>query len=73
MSRPMATNEPKRPAVAPITMRISDACQFTGLGRSTLYLLIASGEIEVIKVGAATLVTTESLRSLIERRRVCGT
>ena len=29
-------------------MRIPDACQFTGLGRSTLYLLIASGEIEVI-------------------------
>lgn len=72
MSRPMTANEPKRPAVAPITMRIPDACHFTGLGRSTLYLLIASGEIEVVKVGAATLVTTESLRSLIERRRVCG-
>ena len=70
MSRPLTANEPTRPAVAPITMRIRDACQFTGLGRSTLYLLIARGEIEVVKVGAATLVTTESLRSLIDRRRV---
>ena len=50
-------------------MRVPDACRFTGLSRSTLYLLIARGEIEVVKMGAATLVLTESLRSLIEGRR----
>ena len=56
-------------AMSPVTMRIPDACRFTGLGRSTLYLLIARGEIEVVKVGTATLVLSESLRALIDRRR----
>lgn len=56
-------------AIEPVSMRVPDACRFTGLSRSTLYLLIARGEIEVVKMGAATLVLTESLRSLIEGRR----
>lgn len=50
-------------------MRVPDACKFTGISRSTLYLLIARGEVEVVKMGAATLVLTESLRQLIERHR----
>jgi len=43
-------------------MRVPDACRFTGISRSTLYLLIARGEVEVVKMGAATLVLTVSLR-----------
>ena len=50
-------------------MRIPDACRFTGISRSTIYLLIARGEVEIVKMGAATLVLTESLRDLIERQR----
>ncbi len=50
-------------------MRIPDACRFTGISRSTLYLLIARGDIEIVKLGAATLVLTDSLRNLIERQR----
>ena len=34
-----------------------------------MYLLIARGEVEVVKMGAATLVLTASLRDLIERQR----
>lgn len=49
----------------PISMRVNDACRFTGIGRSKLYLLIASGEIEIITLGASTLVVTESLRRFI--------
>lgn len=59
-------------SIEPISMRIPDACRFTGISRSTLYLLIARGEVEVVKMGAATLVLTESLRRLIERSR-CNT
>jgi excisionase family DNA binding protein len=55
--------------IEPISMRVPDACRFTGISRSTLYLLIARGEIEIVKVGAATLVLTDSLRDLIERQR----
>lgn len=56
-------------SIEPISMRVPDACRFTGISRSTLYLLIARGEVEVVKMGAATLVLTESLRNLIERQR----
>lgn len=56
-------------AIEPISMRIPDACRFTGISRSSLYLLIARGEVEIVKMGAATLVLTESLRDLIERQR----
>ena len=59
-------------AIEPISMRIPDACRFTGISRSTLYLLIARGEVEIVKMGAATLVLTESLRELIERQRGSG-
>lgn len=60
-------------AVEPISMRIPDACRFTGISRSTLYLLIASDEVEIIKLGASTLVITESLRRLVDARRRPGT
>ena len=50
-------------------MRVNEACRFTGISRSTLYLLIASGEIEIIKLGASTLVVTESLRRFVNEKR----
>ncbi len=56
-------------AIEPITMRVPEACRYLGIGRSTLYVLIGEGEIEFIKLGSSTLVLTESLRSLVERRR----
>jgi excisionase family DNA binding protein len=55
--------------IQPIAMRVPEACRYLGIGRSTLYVLIGEGEIEFIKLGSSTLVLTESLRSLVERRR----
>lgn len=60
-------------AVEPISMRVPDACRFTGISRSTLYLLIARGEVEIVKMGTATLVLTDSLRELIQRQRGTST
>lgn len=56
-------------AIEPISMRIPDACRFTGISRSTLYQLIANKEVEIIKLGASTLVLTESLRRFVDARR----
>lgn len=56
-------------SIEPISMRVPDACRFTGISRSKLYLLIARGEVEVVKLGAATLVLTASLHALIEQAR----
>lgn len=57
------------PLPAPITVRIKDACRMTGIGRSKLYLLIAAGEIQVIKVGSMTLIPVSSLESFLGSRR----
>lgn len=55
--------------LSPITLRIADACRITGIGRSKFYELIKAGEVEVIKVGAITLVPMTSIQALLEHGR----
>lgn len=57
------------PSPTPITVRIKDACRMTGIGRSKLYLLIAEGGIETIKVGSMTLIPVASLEAFLGSRR----
>jgi len=52
----------------PITVRVREACRLTGIGRSKLYELIATGEIEIIKVGAITLLPVASLTRFLQRK-----
>lgn len=51
----------------PLTVRIPVAIQLTGIGRSKLYELIKSGDVDTVKIGTATLITMASLRRLVER------
>ena len=53
----------------PICVRVNDAARMIGVGRTTLYALIAAGEIEAIKIGKATRITTASLKALVTRQR----
>lgn len=53
----------------PISVRIADAIRLTGIRRSKLYELIASGDLETVKIGRCTLVPVASLQALIERAR----
>jgi excisionase family DNA binding protein len=53
----------------PITVRIKDACRMTGIGRSKLYLLIAEGAIDTIKVGSMTPIPVASLEAFLKGRR----
>lgn len=53
-----------------ITVRVPEALTMIGLGRSKLYELIGDGDIEIIKVGKATLIVVESLHSFVEKRRL---
>jgi len=53
----------------PVALRVAEAARMVGLGRSKFYELIASGDIETVKVGRCTLVPLESLFSLIDRAR----
>lgn len=54
-------------ATEPICVRILDAVKLTGIGRSTLYELIAAGDIETVKVGRSTFIRYASLKRLFEK------
>lgn len=49
----------------PISVRVSTAVKLTGIGRSTLYELIKSGEIETVKIGRSTFIPYRCLKRLI--------
>lgn len=53
----------------PICVRVNDAARMIGVGRTKLYELIAAGEVETVKLGKATRITTDSLRNLVRRKR----
>ena len=55
--------------VEPICVRVNDAARMIGIGRTKLYELISSGELETVKIGKATRITTASLRKLVDRHR----
>lgn len=47
------------------TLTISSAAGAIGIGRTKLYELINSGELDVVKIGRRTLVTTASIERLL--------
>lgn len=53
----------------PICIKINDAARMIGVGRTKLYELIATNQIEVVKLGKSTRVTTASLHALVTRLR----
>jgi excisionase family DNA binding protein len=55
---------------APICVRVNVAARMIGIGRTKFYELIGNGDVEVIKVGNATLITTASLSAFVERQRL---
>ena len=55
--------------VEPICVRVNDAARMIGIGRTKLYELISSGELETVKIGRATRITTASLHKLVEECR----
>ena len=60
------------PSVEPICVKVNDAARMIGVGRTKLYEMIAAGEVETVKLGKATRITTASLHDLIRRQREAG-
>ncbi|KQO59240.1 hypothetical protein ASF24_13855 [Methylobacterium sp. Leaf86] len=48
-----------------LAFTIQEAQHATGLGRSTLYVLIAEKKLRIIKVGSRTLIPADSLRGYL--------
>lgn len=55
--------------VPPMLLTIPEAASVLALGRTTLYELIAAGELEVVHVGRAARVPVDALRQFVEERR----
>jgi excisionase family DNA binding protein len=49
----------------PLAVPINDTAQALGLGRTSIYAMIADGRLEAFKLGRRRLVKTESIRRLI--------
>lgn len=58
------------PAGNPIAWSVRDAAARIGISCSSLYLLIARGEIPFAKAGNRTLVLDDDLRAYLARQRV---
>lgn len=54
--------------IRPLCVTIDETADMLSVGRTAVYQLITDGEIEAIKIGKSTRVTTASLDCLIERR-----
>ena len=53
-----------RPNIEPEWLSVKDLMTLTGLGRTKCYELVASGELEAIKVGRAVRVSRTSLHRM---------
>lgn len=60
------------PAAECLTVRIPQAAQLLGIGRSTFYKLMQAGEVETIKLGRSTLIPVASIEALLAKRRQGG-
>ena len=55
--------------VSPLLFTIPEAARVLALGRTTIYQLIAVGELEAIHVGRSRRVPGDALASFVARRR----
>ena len=59
-----------------LAYRIPEACERTGMGRTTMFAEIRAGRLDVVRVGRITLIPHESLqkylRENIARRPTAG-
>jgi excisionase family DNA binding protein len=53
-----------------LSLSVPEAARAIGIGRTTTQRLINSGDLEVVKIGRRTLVTTASLEALLQRGEV---
>ena len=52
------------PAVGKLAYRVDEACHALGIGRTSLYEMVKSGELKLIKVAGRTLVPRSELERL---------
>lgn len=70
--RPSNTGERKArvvgPTVYPLAHSIPEACRILGAGRSTIYELIAAGELRSFRIKSRRLISAEALAQFVRER-----
>ena len=56
----------KDTAMDPLLISVQEAARTLSVGRTSIYQLIKSGELETMKLGRRRLITIQSLRRLTE-------
>lgn len=52
-----------------LALSINDTATALGLGRTSIYAMIADGQLEAFKLGRRRLVKADSVRRLIDKQR----
>ena len=55
-----------RVQLRPFAYRVNDAGKMLGVGRTTIFEMIRTGTLEAKKIGAATVITHESLERVFQ-------
>ena len=73
LSGPPPANDPSPSwGEAPICVRVEQAMRLLDIGKTKLYELLASGDLEAIHIGRRTLIMRDSIDDLVERSRGRG-
>jgi len=56
----------KATQMEPVTVTINGAEKALNIGKTKLYELISEGRLKTVKIGRRTLVTTDSIRALVD-------
>ncbi len=64
------TTQKAEPTAHRLAYRVKEAADVIGLGRSTLYDLMAKGTLRFVKIGNTRLIPADALRALIEPQAV---
>jgi excisionase family DNA binding protein len=61
------TKTERNKTIEPLLLRPREAARLLGLGRSKVYLLIASGDLPSVRIGRSVRVPYEALRSWVDQ------
>ena len=53
--------------IQPALLSVPEAAQLLGVGRSTVYALVSTGDLQAVKIGSRSLIRRSDAENLIER------
>ncbi len=61
-------NKPIGQEVEPLLQTVEGTARVLNVGRSTVYELLKSNELEAVKIGRSRRITTASIKAMVSRR-----